>query len=119
MQGEGIQSTRVYGRPEVWYNNQWGTFCGRSDYDFDWHDGSVICRQIGFVGWEGNTIAGSTNLVSQGSGTVWLDYLSCSQNYEWITQCSHNGWGVTSACTNHSYDVVLFCRSMYYVLCMN
>ena len=119
MQNEGVQSTRVYGRPEIWYRNQWGTVCGRSGYGFDWRDATVICQMMGFGGRQWNTIAASTSLVPQGSGRVWLDYLSCSQYYEWITQCSHNGWGVRSACNNHRYDVALFCRSKqcsYYLI---
>ena len=101
---------RVNGRPEVWYSNQWGTVCGLDSHSWTWADGELLCQQYGLSGRIEHGTVGDYPNVNPGTGRVWLDYLTCSSFYDWISQCSHNGWGAAAACT-HANDGAISCRS--------
>ena len=101
---------RVNGRPEVWYSNQWGTVCGLDSHGWTWADGELLCQQYGLSGRIEHGTVGDYGNINPGTGRVWLDYLTCSSYYDWISQCSHNGWGASSACT-HANDGAVSCRS--------
>ena len=96
------------GRVEVNYNGQWGTVC---DDGWDDTDAGVVCKQLGF-GSSGTAI-GSAGF-GQGSGSIWLDSVSCTGSESTLASCGHVGINITSDC-NHTKDAGVRCetQSMY------
>ena len=96
------------GRVEVNYNGQWGTVC---DNGWDDTDAGVVCRQLGF-GSSGTAI-GSAGF-GQGSGSIWLNRVTCTGNESILASCGHVGINITSDC-NHTKDAGVRCemQSMY------
>ena len=90
------------GRVEVNYNGEWGTVC---DDGWDDTDAGVVCRQLGF-GSSGTAI-GSAGF-GQGSGSIWLDSVTCTGNESTLTSCGHIGVGVTRSC-HHTEDAGVRC----------
>ena len=90
------------GRVEVYYNSQWGTVC---DDGWDDTDAGVVCRQLGF-GSSGTAIGSA--YFGQGSGSIWLDSVTCTGNESTIVSCSHLGVGITRNCY-HFEDAGLRC----------
>ena len=90
------------GRVEVNYNGEWGTVC---DDGWDDTDTGVVCRQLGF-GSSGTAI-GSAGF-GQGSGSIWLDSVTCTGNESTLASCGHLGVGVTRSC-NHSEESGVRC----------
>ena len=90
------------GRVEVNYNGEWGTVC---DDGWDDTDAGVVCRQLGF-GSSGTAIflAG----FGQGSGSIWLDSVTCTGNESTLASCGHLGVGVTRSCS-HTEDAGVRC----------
>ena len=80
------------GRVEVNYNGEWGTVC-----DDGWSsiDAGVVCRQLGF-GSSGIAI-GSAGF-GQGSGSIWLDSVTCIGNESTLASCGHLGVNITRSC---------------------
>ena len=95
------------GRVEVNYNGQWGTVC---DDGWSYHDARVVCRQLGF-GSSGTAI-GSARF-GQGSGSIWLDDVTCTGSEISLFYCGHLGVGVTRSCS-HSEDAGVICSSRGY-----
>ena len=95
-------NTKMTGRLEVYYDDQWGTVC--DDY-FDRDAAMVVCRQLGFnpVGALAVYRAG----YGQGAGPIWLDDVRCVGSEDNINSCSSNPWG-TNNCI-HSEDVGVIC----------
>ena len=93
------------GRVEVNYNGEWGTVC---DDEWDDTDAGVVCRQLGF-GSSGIAI-GSAGF-GQGSGSIWLDSVTCTGNESTLSSCGHLGIGVTRC--NHSEDASVICGSYF------
>jgi len=67
---------------------------------------SVVCRQLGFRG--ANRVyrhdllrGGSTSL------PIWLDRVQCTSENQYLSDCSHNGWGNTNC--GHNLDVGVEC----------
>ena len=116
------------GRVEICINGVWGTVC---DNSWDYSDAYVVCRQLGFP--SGMNIAlgksccfpstfivkffylatsalrGYQHSFGQGSGPIFLDYVSCSWSAASLLSCSHNGFGVTSC--SHSNDAGVVCST--------
>ena len=93
------------GRVEVNYNGEWGTVC---DDGWDDTDAGVVCRQLGF-GSSGTAI-GSAGF-GQGSGSIWLDSVTCTGNESTLASCGHLGVNITKSCT-HSEDAGVRCSRL-------
>uniref|UniRef100_A0A3Q3CAQ7 SRCR domain-containing protein n=1 Tax=Haplochromis burtoni TaxID=8153 RepID=A0A3Q3CAQ7_HAPBU len=91
-------STLCSGRVEIFYNNTWGTVC---DDNWDINDAEVVCRELGCG------TAQSAAVFGEGSGSIWLDDVSCSGSERSLTECQHRGFG-THDCT-HSQDAGVVC----------
>ena len=87
---------------EVNYNGEWGTVC---DDGWDDTDAGVVCRQLGF-GSSGTAI-GSAGF-GQGSGSIWLDSVTCTGNEPILARCGHFGINVTRSCS-HAEDAGVRC----------
>ena len=90
------------GRVEVKYNGEWGTVC---DDGWDDTDAGVVCRQLGF-GSSGTAI-GSAGF-GQGSGSIWLDSITCTGSELTLADCGHFGVGIFRQCS-HSEDASVRC----------
>ena len=90
------------GRVEVNYNGEWGTVC---DDGWDNTDAGVVCRQLGF-GSSGTAIGSAS--FGQGSGSIWLDSVTCTGNESMLASCGHLGVGVTRSC-DHFNDASVTC----------
>ena len=90
---------------EVYYNGEWGTVC---DYGWDDTDAGVVCRQLGF-GSSGTAI-GSAGF-GQGSGSIWLNSVTCTGNESTLASCGHLGVGITSSC-HHNEDAGVRCSKI-------
>ena len=90
------------GRVEVNYNGEWGTVC---DDGWDDTDAGVVCRQLGF-GSSGTAIRSAG--FGQGSGSIWLDSVTCTGNESALANCGHLGVNVTRSCA-HNKDAGVRC----------
>ena len=90
------------GRVEVNYNGEWGTVC---DDGWDDTDAGVVCRQLGF-GSLGTSYHRA--YFGQGSGSIWLDSVTCTGSESTLASCGHLGVGVTRSCS-HFEDVGVRC----------
>ena len=93
------------GRVEVNYNGEWGTVC---DDGWDDTDAGVVCRQLGF-GSSGIAI-GSAGF-GQGSGSIWLDSVTCTGSESTLAECGHTGVNITGFCT-HAMDAGVRCSGL-------
>ena len=74
----------------MYYNGQWGTVC---DNEWNFNDAKVIGSQLGY----GPPIAFRDGAYyGQGSGQIWLHYLSCTGNKLTIEGCLHSICGIQS-----------------------
>ena len=83
------------GRVEVNYDGEWGTVC---DDGWDDTDAGVVCRQLGF-GSSGTAIGSA--IFGQGSGSIWLDSVTCTGNESTLASCGHLGVGITRSCYHY------------------
>nr|XP_014721988.2 scavenger receptor cysteine-rich type 1 protein M160 isoform X1 [Equus asinus] len=90
-----------YGRLEVKYQGEWGTVCHDK---WSTKNTAVVCKQLGC----GNPvhIYGMTH-ITEASGPIWLDDVSCSGNESTIWDCEHAGWGKHNCV--HREDVTVTC----------
>ena len=95
---------------EVNYNGEWGTVC---DDGWDDTDAGVVCRQLGF-GSSGIAI-GSAGF-GQGSGSIWLDSVTCTGRESTLASCGHLGFGIIRSCS-HSEDAGVRCSLQGYNTC--
>eukprot|EP00731_Ephydatia_muelleri_P001679 Em0001g1679a len=95
-------STPSSGRVEVQYNGVWGTVC---DDSWDIKDASVVCRQLGYIG----TVRASTNAeFGQGTGTIWMDNVTCNGSETALDKCPFNGWDINNCV--HINDAGVVCQ---------
>ena len=86
---------------EVNYNGEWGTVC---DDGWDDTDAGVVCSQLGF---------GSSGMAfrsGRGSGSIWLDRVTCTGNESTIASCGHLGVGIIRDCS-HYEDAGVMCST--------
>ena len=84
------------------------------DDGWDNTNAGIVCRQLGF-GSSGTAI-GSAGF-DQGSGSIWLDSVTCTGNESTLVSCGHLGVGINIKCS-HNEDVGVRCigtrkESMY------
>ena len=95
----------IEGRVEVNYNGEWGTVC---DDEWDNADAGVVCRQLG-LGSSGTAI-GSAGF-GQGSGSIWLDSVTCTGSELTLASCGHLGLNITRSCS-HAEDAGVRCSGI-------
>jgi len=93
----------ITGRLEVYYSGAWGTVC---DDGFTNTNANVACRQLGYQA-SGNSYIGS---FGGGSGSIWLDDVSCNGSELYLWSCSHLAWG-SHNCV-HGEDVGVTCQTV-------
>ena len=93
------------GRVEVNYNGEWGTVC---DDGWDDTDAGVVCRQLGLE--SSGTAIGSAGF-GQGSGSIWLDSVTCTGTESTLASCGHLGVNITRSCT-HTKDAGVRCSRL-------
>lgn len=92
------------GRVEIYNNNVLGTICGTY---WTMVEANVVCRSLGFSGAIEASVGSKT--FGPGTGLIWLDNVTCTGNENFIQDCRHNDFGVTSSSCLHSRDVGVIC----------
>ena len=65
----------------------------------------VVCRQLGYKG----VVRASTKAeFGQGSGTIWMDNVTCRGYESYLHQCTFNGWGIHNCV--HGDDAGVVCQ---------
>ncbi|KAL9981261.1 hypothetical protein ACROYT_G009938 [Oculina patagonica] len=93
------------GRVEVMHNGNWGTLC---DTGWDLEDANIVCRQLGY---DGAQAAPEKAMFGEGTGRIWMSNVQCVGNESVITDCEHDGWGI-SDCFDHSKDASVVCNQI-------
>ena len=92
------------GRVEIYYNGQWGTVC---DDGWGIPNANVVCRQL----FGSNALsAPCCASFGYGSGTIWMDDVSCSGNEAALSEC-YFGYGSSWGSHNcgHYEDAGVVC----------
>ncbi len=101
--------TLLEGRVEVFLLGHWGTVC---DYNWDFLDAIVVCRQLGYPG---AVEAPRYAAFGAGSGPSWYYSVYCTGTERNLTECSKSSSNFGSACS-HSRDAGAVCSSQYHAL---
>ena len=90
---------------EVKYNGQWGTVC---HHGWDSNDTYVVCRQLGF-GTDGSYYYNA--YFGQGTGPIWLHFVTCIGSESTLARCGHLGINIASNTLpcRHSQDIGVRC----------
>ena len=95
-------SAEYMGRVEFFYNNQWGTVC---DKRWGIPDGTVVCRQLGFINAIRVFTAGGG-----GNGTIWLTKLGCIGNESSLLECQNAKVNLGKSDCSHQQDAGVECN---------
>ncbi|XP_068740263.1 scavenger receptor cysteine-rich type 1 protein M160-like isoform X1 [Montipora capricornis] len=98
----GRRPTDLEGRLEVYRDGTWITVC---DQTFDFHEASVVCRELG-LGYAIKAVKKAG--YGRGFGRVWTDVLNCNGRENSIFDCPLEKRGFTSLCY-HGNDVGVQC----------
>ncbi|PVD22132.1 hypothetical protein C0Q70_17937 [Pomacea canaliculata] len=90
------------GRVEIFYNNTWGTVC---DDFFGTEEATVVCRSLGFQ--TQGAVAFPRARYGAGTGTIWLDDVSCAGSEQYLDMCAYRPWGHSNCA--HREDVSVSC----------
>ena len=93
------------GRVEIRYAGIWGTI---NDRNFDFREGQVICRLLGYSGVA--SVIGNARY-GQGSGPIWLSNVHCLGNETTFGQCPDPGFPKSRRFNSHLNDASLECLS--------
>ena len=77
-------------------NSRWGR-----------EDAAVVCRQLGYSGGE----PVHNGRFGSGNGFIWLDNVECYGDETRLTNCIHNGWGVSNCGHHEDAGVICLCKS--------
>ncbi|CAG2239596.1 DMBT1 [Mytilus edulis] len=92
------------GTVELNVNGQWGTICGKTDFDIN--DADFICRMAGYP----RALQFYTfSHFGKGNGSIVLSNPHCSGKEDIIDDCGSNGWYYSGTCT-HNYDAGVVCQ---------
>ncbi|CAC5422933.1 HMCN [Mytilus coruscus] len=91
------------GRLEIFHSGIWGSVC---DDSFNYLDGSVACRQLGFR----SGCLSDVQIYTQGGYTakIWMDDVGCTGLETSLKECSHNGWGSHNCATSENVGIRCF-----------
>ncbi|XP_071505151.1 neurotrypsin-like [Diadema antillarum] len=87
------------GRVEIYHDDEWGTVCG-DQWGYD--EAKVVCSQLGFPGVDDSYVS-----FGSGTGTIYLDDVSCLGSESRLADCTHRGWGSNNC--QHTEDVGVRC----------
>ena len=102
-------TTPLEGRVEIFHLGHWGTAC---DYNWDFIDAIVVCRQLGNL--QAVEAIGSASF-GAGSGPSWYYNVYCTGTERNLTECSKRFSNTGSACS-HSLDAGAVCSSQSHAL---
>lgn len=75
------------GRVQIYYQSEWGAVCSNR---WDFQDGRVACRQLGFVDLARATDNEFGNI--EANERVWLDELNCTGQEHSLHKCPSSGF---------------------------
>ena len=92
------------GRVEVCSGGVWGTVC---DDSWGREEALVVCRQLGYVDSQNDSIPLASAYFGHGLTTIHLDDIECVGNEGRLIDCPHSGVGQHNC--HHAEDAGVIC----------